>query len=141
MKKGIKLSQQQIFLILILLIGFSVRLYAIGTVPGGLNQDEASSGYEAFSILYYGIDRNGIANPVHLLSWGSGQNIAYSWLCMPFIAVMGLSAFSIRIPMALIGCVSVVMFYILIKELWDKNSALIAALFFADYPWHIIKSR
>ena len=40
-----------------------------------------------------------------------GLNIAYSWFCMPFIALFGLSEFTVRLPMALIGCVSVVLFY------------------------------
>ena len=87
------------------------RLILIGQVPYGLNQDEASAGYEAWSILNYGIDRHGISYPVHLIAWGSGQNIAYSWFCMPFIALFGLSEFTVRLPMALIGCVSVVLFY------------------------------
>ena len=100
MKTKNTISQHNI-LLCILFIGFAVRIVGIGSIPGGLNQDEASIGYEAFSLLKYGIDRNGIANPVHLLSWGSGQNIAYAWLCMPFIAVFGLSVFTIRLPMAL----------------------------------------
>ena len=37
--------------ILILILGASARLYQLGTVPGGLNPDEASMGYDAFSLL------------------------------------------------------------------------------------------
>ena len=105
-------KSRDFFLVLFFcLIGILARLILIGQVPYGLNQDEASAGYEAWSILNYGIDRHGISYPVHLIAWGSGQNIAYSWFCMPFIALFGLSEFTVRLPMALIGCVSVVLFY------------------------------
>ena len=40
-------------------IGFITSLLLVANFPNGLNVDEASSGYEAFSILNYGIDRNG----------------------------------------------------------------------------------
>lgn len=44
--------------LLILIIGMLIRLVGITDMPNALNCDEASAGYEAFSILNYGIDRN-----------------------------------------------------------------------------------
>ena len=64
--------------ILICIIGFLVRLIGIGEKPNALNVDETSAGYEAFSILNYGIDRNGNKLPVFLVAWGSGQNALLS---------------------------------------------------------------
>ncbi|MBQ7283238.1 MAG: glycosyltransferase family 39 protein, partial [Oscillospiraceae bacterium] len=32
-------------------------------------------------------------------------------------------------------------FYVFAKQLWGENFALVSALFFAVYPWHIMKSR
>lgn len=43
---------------IILIIGMLIRLIGIADMPNALNCDEASAGYEAFSILNYGIDRN-----------------------------------------------------------------------------------
>jgi len=60
---------------------------------------------------------------------------------MPFVAVFGLNVFTIRLPMAITGCASVAVFYKLIKTLWDEHTALVSTLFFAIYPWHIMKSR
>lgn len=51
-------SKVNILLILILIIGMLIRIVGIADMPNALNCDEASSGYEAFSILNYGIDRN-----------------------------------------------------------------------------------
>ena len=132
-----------LLLLAILLLGILVRVAGIGEAPRGFNQDEASAGYDAFAILKYGIDRNGIHNPVHLIAWGSGQNAAYSWLCMPFIALLGLSVWSVRLPMALVGCVSLVIFYFLLKNIHRENKAfvLLGTFLFAIFPWHVMKSR
>ena len=134
---------QLLLLLAILLLGILVRVVGIGEAPRGFNQDEASAGYDAFAIAKYGIDRNGIHNPVHLIAWGSGQNAAYSWLCMPFIALLGLSVWSVRLPMALVGCVSLVIFYFLLKNIHRENKAfvLLGTFLFAIFPWHIMKSR
>ena len=43
---------------IILVAGMLVRVIGIEDMPNALNCDEASAGYEAFSILNYGIDRN-----------------------------------------------------------------------------------
>lgn len=129
--------------IIIFTVGILVRLLFVGQFPCGFNQDEASAGYDAFAILNYGIDRNGIPNPIHLIAWGSGQNIAYSWLCMPFIALFGLSVFSVRLPMAIVGSISVVIFYLFLKNVYnnDKKYIYIGTFLFAIFPWHIMKSR
>ena len=139
-------KSRDFFLVLFFcLIGILARLILIGQVPYGLNQDEASAGYEAWSILNYGIDRHGISYPVHLIAWGSGQNIAYSWFCMPFIALFGLSEFTVRLPMALIGCVSVVLFYFFLDNVTPlpnhRKYVLFGTLLFAICPWHIMTSR
>lgn len=47
-----------ILIILIFIIGMIIRIVGIADMPNALNCDEASAGYEAFSILNYGIDRN-----------------------------------------------------------------------------------
>ncbi len=47
-----------IIVLIILIIGMLIRIVGIADMPNALNCDEASAGYEAFSILNYGIDRN-----------------------------------------------------------------------------------
>lgn len=127
--------------ILICIIGFLVRLIGTGEKPNALNVDETSAGYEAFSILNYGIDRNGNKLPVFLVAWGSGQNALLSYLIIPFIKIVGLSALAIRLPMAILGCISLVVFYCLLKRITNRKIALIGLAFLAICPWHIMKSR
>ncbi len=128
-------------LIVILLIGMLIRIVGIADMPNAFNCDEASAGYEAFSILKYGIDRNGNKLPAFLVAWGGGQNALLSYLMIPFIMIFGLNELSVRLPMAILGCVSLFIVYFLLKKISNKKLATIGLAFFAICPWHIIKSR
>ena len=139
--KFVKEHKYKLIMYLILIVGVIVRITLIEYFPTGLNVDEASAGYESYSILNYGIDRHGNSFPVHLVAWGSGQNVLYSYLMMPFIKILGLNIFSVRIPMAIIGCISLVLFYKLLKKMENEKIAIIGLFFFAICPWHIMKSR
>lgn len=132
----------EVFLFFIFMIGSFVRLFAIGRFPNALNVDEASSGYDAFSLMKWGVDRAGNSYPVYLYAWGSGQSVLYSYLMISVIAVTGLTEYGIRLPMAITGVISLYVFYYLIKNIFDnKKYGIIATAFFAICPWHIMKSR
>lgn len=122
-------------------LGAALRFAALGSFPPGLNQDEASAGYEAWSLLHYGIDRNGYRLPVLLVAWGSGQNALYSYLAIPFIALFGLSPFSLRLPAALCGTLSLPLFYAAARRVRGEHFALWALFALAINPWHILLSR
>ncbi|WP_099469187.1 ArnT family glycosyltransferase [Konateibacter massiliensis] len=131
----------KILLAVIFLIGFFVRFYHLGSLPTGINQDEAYAGYEAYSLLNYGMDSHGYANPVYFVSWGSGMNVLYSYLTIPFLLLTGnhLTAFAIRLPQAFFACLSIVAFYYLLKTLYaEKGKILLGTFLFAIMPWHIM---
>lgn len=122
-------------------IGIIVRTILFGKIPSGFNQDEASIGYDAFSILKYGVDRNGIYNPIHLIAWGSGQNALYAYLAMPFISIFGLSIFSVRLVNLVFGIISIIIFYFLVKKVTNTKLAKISLFLIIISPWHIMISR
>lgn len=138
---NIRKNKYKILVCLILIIGFAVRLVGIQNHPNGMNVDETSSGYEAYSILNYGIDRNGKIMPVFLISWGSGQNALYSYMIIPFVKLFGLSTLTTRLPMAILGCISLIIFYKMLELIKGKKLALIGLTFCTICPWHIMKSR
>lgn len=140
-KKYYSNNKYRLFISGILIIGFISRTFLVDVFPGGLNQDEASAGYDAFAIMKYGVDRNNISLPVHLIAWGSGQNAFYSYLCIPFIAVLGLTSISIRLPMGIIGCVSIYIIYRLLKDFYNDKIAVVGMIFLIICPWHFMKSR
>jgi len=140
-KEFIFKNKFNILIALILILGIVVRIVGITEFPQGLNQDEASSGYEAYSLLKEGIDRNGKFLPVHFISWGSGQNVLYSYLMIPFILIFGLTELAVRLPMAIIGSISLILTYFTLKRMKDKKFAIVGLAFLAICPWHIMKSR
>src|SRR5690606_31698514 len=126
--------------LLLLAIGIAVRCLFIGTMPGGLNQDEASIAYDAWALLHSGIDRWGLSWPVHFISWGSGQNALYAYLSMPFIALGGINLTSIRAAAALLGVISLILIWRMAKAR-GRESEFIYLLVFVTSPWHIMASR
>ena len=130
------------WLVILFLLGAAIRIFYIGSIPGGLNQDEASIGYDAFAILHYGIDRNGVHLPIHLIAWGSGQNALYAYMSMPFILLFGLTHFSVRAASLVMGLLGMIVFYLFSKAVFKSKSAGVFAMFFiAINPWHIMMSR
>ena len=136
------ISRNELVLALFLIAaGASVRFLMLGVNPPGLNQDEASTGYEAWSLLHYGIDRNGDSWPALFVSWGSGQNVLYSYLSIPFIALFGLNVVSVRLLAALAGTLTLPVFYLLSKNIRGGLFGLAALTILAFNPWHIMISR
>lgn len=137
-----KENKIELLLFIILEFGTCIRILGIDIIPNALNVDEANSGYEAFSIMKYGVDRKGNSFPIFLYAWGSGQNALYSYLLIPFLFFSELNEFILRIPMAIVGCISLYVFYYLLKNIFEnKKIALLGCFMMSIYPWHIIKSR
>lgn len=88
-----KQDKKLVFAVMLIIIGAFVRIFEFCAIPSGLNQDEAFAGYEAFSILNYGIDSAGYHNPYYFVSWGNGMNVLESYLAIPFIKILGCSVF------------------------------------------------
>ncbi|MBM3231351.1 glycosyltransferase family 39 protein [Candidatus Peregrinibacteria bacterium] len=128
-------------LLLILTIGIAIRTWEFGSFPPGLNQDEASTGYDAWSVLHYGIDRNGFRFPMMFVSWGSGMYALSGYLAWPFMLIGGLNVITVRMPHLVLGILSIVAVYGLALRCIDRKFALIAAFFLAINPWHIMVSR
>jgi hypothetical protein len=63
----------RILAIVAIVLGIGARVVHFGSIPPGLNQDEASIDYETWSLLHYGIGRSSLSWPVHFISLGDGQ--------------------------------------------------------------------
>ncbi len=126
----------------ILVIGILARTWEFGRVPPGLNPDEASIAVESYSLLKYGVDRNGMSYPVQFIAWGDGQSVPYAYLLMPVIAVAGhLSPPIVRLPMMILGIAALPLMYLVGKWTLSAALGLLAMFFLAVSPWHIILSR
>ncbi len=127
--------------VLILAVGIFARSWQFGQLPPGLNQDEASIGVEAYDLLHFGMDRNGVSFPVNFISWGSGQNALYGYLLIPFVALGGLTPLMVRLPMLITGILTLPLVFFVAKRMLGKGYGLLAMFLLAISPWHIILSR
>lgn len=123
---------------IILLMGSVLRLTALSANPMGLHQDEAYCAYNAWSVMNFGVDSYCNVRPVYYIC---GMSILYSYLQMPFIALLGLTAQAIRLPQAILGCLTILGMYGLGKEMKDSRFGLMLAALLAINPWHIQQSR
>lgn len=126
-----------------MLIAFLVRVIEFGSIPGGLNQDEARTAIDAKAILDYGTDVFGISNPAWLSSMveANHQSVMLAWLQIPFIKVLGFSIFSIRLPMLIISLLGLVVLYLYVRDIKGEKIALIVLGLGAICPYYIMKSR
>ena len=139
-------------LVIVILLAAFLRLYKLGSYPA-LNADEAAIGYNAYSLLQTGKDEHGNAWPIHFQSFNDYKPGLYFYLVMPFVKILGLNEWSVRLPNAIVGIATVYLIYIFVVELFKKEStgngeqfnepllALISAFMLAVSPWHLHFSR
>ena len=128
--------------LLIILAGAFLRFYALGKIPYGLNQDEASIGYDAWTLATSGIDRNGYSWPVYPITWGSGGGSPLMvYLAVLTTKLFGATVFSLRLTPAVAGVLTLVLFFFVVRMLLGDAAAFAGTAFLAVCPWHIILSR
>lgn len=131
-----------LILIFIIVFGVIIRFYQLGEVPLGLNNDEASIGYNAYSVLKTGKDEYGVSYPVYFESYGDNKMPLYIYLTSAAITLFGVSEFSVRITSALFGSLTVIgVFFLTYMMIRRKSVALVAALLIAWNPWQFFFSR
>src|SRR5581483_2416020 len=134
--------KRSILIVLIIAIAFFIRIYHISSNPPGLTPDEASLGYNAYSILKTGKDEYGIPFPIVFKSFGDYKPGLYVYLTIPSVALFGLNEFSVRLPSIIAGVFTVFLVYLLSKKLFkNKDLALISLIIAASNPWLIYFSR
>ena len=144
--------KNKIVLFLILAIALYLRIIYVDSNPPSLNWDEASIGYNAYSILKTGRDEWNRLFPSIFRAFGDYKLPVYIYTTVVSIAIFGLNTFSVRLPSVLAGVGSVYFTYLLVLELFpsSKNKPIItdpkllatmAALLVAVEPWSLFLSR
>lgn len=132
----------KIILAVILTLAFVLRFYHLGVNPPSLDWDETALGYNAYSLLKTGQDEYGTRFPISLRSFDDYKPPVYVYLAIPSVAIFGLDDWAVRLPSALLGTLTVLVFFFLVKEILGKpKMALLATLFLAISPWHLQFSR
>lgn len=111
-----------------------VRLISLTEHPFVLNGVEASIGLDALAVW-----RGQISNPF-ATGWLTNPTMPLFLRALP-IGILGRTVLGARILSALVGAMTIPALYILVKRVWSRQLALVAALLLAGYHLHVHYSR
>jgi 4-amino-4-deoxy-L-arabinose transferase-like glycosyltransferase len=135
----------EIFLFLVIIgLGVFLRFYKLGEIPNGFYVDEATVGYNAYSILKTGKDEYGKFLPLTFRFFGSYSPPLYVYLTAASINFFGLSIFATRLTSVVSGVLMILIVYFLLKSLKifkDRYSPILGTFLFAVSPWAVFFSR
>lgn len=131
-----------LILTVILSLAAFLRIYDLNVLPNGLHWDEMDTGYQAYSLIKTGKDYFGNKIPLFAHSWADYRTPVYIYSAVPFVAKLGMTTWSVRLPSVVWAILGIILSYILSVYIFgDTLYALITPLVFAVSPWHIQYSR
>ncbi len=120
----------------------AVRVHRLEEVPPGFYLDEAVCAVEGYSIATSGRDSWGNRFPVLFRGLGDWRHPLHIYSIALSEKVLGPTRFSVRLPEAVFGTLTVLLLALLVTELGgDARVGLVSALVLALTPWHIQQSR
>ncbi|MBP8591314.1 glycosyltransferase family 39 protein [Candidatus Shapirobacteria bacterium] len=129
------------FLAVIIFLGLFLRVINLDNNPAGFFCDEASIGYNAYSLLKTGKDEYGASWPLFFRAFGEYKSPVLIYSAIIPIYFLGLSEKAVRLTSAFYGVLEILAIYLFVSYLEGKKIALLAALFLAVSPWHLHFSR
>jgi hypothetical protein len=132
-------------LLLVLVLGFLLRIVFLNSLPPGITNDEMNIAINTQSILKTGTNIPGVVTGVvgtvsGDTSFGVDSELT-SYLILPFIAVFGFSLISVKLPFILASLGIAIIGYLLTKKMFDERVALIAYVLLVFNPWLIFFGR
>lgn len=132
----------KIILTAIVLLFLFTRLYKITEIPSSLYWDEASIGYNAYSVLKTGRDEWGEFLPIHFRAFGEFKLPVFVYAVALSEYIFGLNEFAVRFPAVVFSLGVLILVYLLSVKLFDnKVIGLYSAFFLTITPWFFIISR
>lgn len=133
-----------VYLILgiIFVIALFLRFFDLSNYPVGFHIDEASLGYNGYSLLLTGEDENNNRLPLYIDMFGDNRPSGYHYLTILPIKIFGLTEFATRLPGALFGSITVfAVFFLTFTIFKNKIVSLTSSFLITIAPWHIVLSR
>ncbi len=131
-----------LLLFTIIALAAFLRLYRLSVIPPGVNRDEASIGFTAYSLLQTGKDEYGRTFPLSFESFGDWKLPLYIYTTIPFVSLFGLSELAVRLPSAMAGILTIATLFVLVRILFQSIPlALLSSFILTVSPWHIHISR
>ncbi len=137
-----KLLTPKFLLTLICILFLFTRLYKITEIPPSVYWDEASIGYNAYSVLQSGKDEWGRLYPLDFEAFGEYKLPIYIYATAFTAGIFGLNELAVRLPAVLFSLGVVLMSFLLARKLTkDTKVGLLTAFFITISQWFFIVSR
>lgn len=120
-------------LLLVLLVGFALRVYALDVAPPGVYYDEAANQVDALSVVAG-------ARPI-FFPGNQGREPLQIYAVALATLVLGPGWLAIRLPSVLVGTATIAAAYLLGREAGGRRVGLLAAILLATSYWHLSLSR
>ncbi len=128
-------------LVLIALVA-ALYLYRIGSDPPGLYADEASIGYNAWTIAHFGTDQYGNHFPLFFADFGDYKGPIATYLVAPLTWILAGGASVVRLPSVLAGiALSAVAGRTALVITGSRFVAVATIAFAALQPWIFLQSH
>ena len=134
-------SNFKVILAFVFAVALILRLWRLNVVPVSVFGDEIDVGIQASSIITTGKDYLSNFLPILIHSFSEYRLPMQLYVDAPFVGILGLNEWGVRMPNVLFGMITLVSFYYLIRELFGKKLALISSVFLTVSPWHLMYSR
>lgn len=126
---------------LIVALAIFFRFKGLDNNPPGFYTDEASIGYNAYTILKSGRDEHGVFMPMFFEAFGEYKNAFAIYPVAVTMKLLGPTELAVRTTHAFWGVLDVIAIFFLAKLIWDFKVGLAVAGVLATAPWHIHLSR
>ena len=127
-------ARASVHLLFLAVLALLVRLNRLATLPYGLHGDEGIAGLEGLRILHEG--GIGPYSPAAL-----GMPAGPLYLTALSVGTLGNTVFAVRLPAAVIGTLTVLALYVVMRRNFGAAAALAGAGCLAVMTWHIHFSR
>ncbi len=127
---------------LVLAFSLALKTRQLGENPAGFFTDEAGVGYDAYMIGTTGADRYGQHFPLFFRGYACDGVSPYQvYLTVPFVRLLGLNEWSVRLTSVVGSTIELLIFYLLLCQFIRPFHALLGTLILSISPWHFHLSR
>jgi 4-amino-4-deoxy-L-arabinose transferase-like glycosyltransferase len=131
---------QALIYIFLFVIACIPRLLWLQTIPTGISNDELDYVINAKTLFLTGHGLTGNLSPIRITD-AFPQAELISVFLAPYIGPVPFSLFSVRLPFAILGALTVILLYRLVKNLIGEKEAFAVGLVASINPWNIYFSR
>ncbi len=135
--------KSRLLLIIIILLGFTLRVVQVGSIPAILNRDEAALAYNALLLKETGRDEWGRHWPLALESFGDYKLPGYPLILIGSFSLFGYNDTAVRMQSVIAGTILILLGYFFVKNIFHlrEEVALLTALSIALTPVFFFYSR